>query len=91
MVYDVVYLYIHIYVYKYSKDTYCSFLMRQSFRTPQGPRSRTICNVTHLPPPIRELMAQALQGRELVDLETLELSEAQSFGSLGLGLNVASI
>ena len=91
MVYYIVYLYIHIYVYRYNKATYCSFLVRQSFRTPQGLRSRTMCNVTNLPPPIRELMAQALQGRELVDLETLELSEAQSFGSLGIGLNVASI
>jgi hypothetical protein len=40
---------------------------------------------------MRELIAQALQGKELVDLETLELSEAQSFGGLGIGLNVASI
>ena len=69
---------------KHGKATYGSFLVRQSFRTPQGPRSRTICNVTHLPPPIRELIAQALQGKELVDLETLELSEAQSFGGLAV-------
>ncbi len=31
------------------------------------------------------------KSTELVDLETLELSEAQSFGGLGIGLNVASI
>ena len=76
---------------KHGKATYCSFLVRQSFRTSQGPRSRTICNITHLPPPRRELIAQALQGKELMDLEILELSDAQSFGGLGIGLNVASI
>jgi hypothetical protein len=48
-------------------------------------------SLTHLPPLIRELIGQALQGKELVDLETLELSEAQSFGGLGIGINVASI
>ncbi|MDA8375992.1 MAG: hypothetical protein M0Z50_02755 [Planctomycetia bacterium] len=48
-------------------------------------------SLTHLPPPIRELIGQALQGKELVDLETLELSEAQSFGGLGIWINLASI
>ncbi len=91
MVYYVARMFMQKTICKHGQATYCSFPVRQSFRTPQGLRSRTMCNVTNLPPPIRELMAQALQGRELVDLETLELSEAQSFGSLGIGLNVASI
>ncbi len=91
MVYYVARMFRQKTICKHGKATYCSFLVRQSLRTPQGPRSRTICNVSHLPPPIRDLIAQALQGKELVDLETLELSEAQSFGGLGIGLNVASI
>ncbi len=91
MVYYVARMFRQKTICKHDKATYCSFLMRQSLRTPQGPRSRTICNVSHLPPPIRGLIAQALQGKALVDLETLELSEAQSFGGLGIGLNVASI
>ena len=40
---------------------------------PEGPRSRTVCNVTNLPPHIRELIAQGLRGRELVELESLEV------------------
>ena len=59
---------------KRGKATYFTFLVRQSFRTPEGPRSRTVCNVTNLPPHIRELIAQGLRGRELVDLESLEVN-----------------
>ena len=44
---------------KRGKATYFTFLVRQSFRTPEGPRSRTVCNVTKLPPHIRELIAQS--------------------------------
>src|SRR5216117_4030813 len=29
--------------------TYLSYLVRQSFRTAAGPRSRTVCNITDLP------------------------------------------
>ena len=69
---------------KRGKATYFTFLVRQSFRTPEGPRSRTVCNVTKLPPHIRELIAQCLRGKQLVDIESLELSEAQSFGGLAV-------
>ena len=31
---------------------YVSYLVRESFRTPQGPRSRTVCNITGLPPQV---------------------------------------
>jgi hypothetical protein len=40
--------------------TYVSYLVRESFRTPQGPRSRTICNITDLPAPTRELIIASL-------------------------------
>jgi hypothetical protein len=29
--------------------TYVSYLVRESFRTSQGPRSRTVCNISALP------------------------------------------
>jgi len=34
---------------KRGNTTYFTYLIRESFRTPQGPRSRTICNITALP------------------------------------------
>ena len=33
---------------KHGKATYLTYLVRESFRTPKGPRSRTICNITAL-------------------------------------------
>ena len=69
---------------KRGKATYLTYLVRESFRTPQGPRSRTLCNITALPPQTRQLIAQSLRGRNLVDLESLELSAAQSFGGLAV-------
>ena len=65
-------------------NTYLTYLVRESFRTPQGPRSRTVCNITALPAHTRELIAESLQGGSLVALETLELSEALSFGGLAV-------
>ena len=69
---------------KRGKKTYLTYLVRESFRTPKGPRSRTLCNITALPPQTRQLIAQSLRGQNLVDLESLELSEAQSFGGLAV-------
>ena len=37
--------------------TYLSFLVRESFRTADGPRSRTVCNITDLPAHTRQLIA----------------------------------
>jgi hypothetical protein len=62
--------------------TYLTYLVRESFRTPQGPRSRTVCNITPLPAGTRDLIAQSLRGRSFVPAEELELSEAMNFGGL---------
>src|ERR1039458_702490 len=43
--------------------TYVSYLVRESFRLPSGPRSRTVCNITDLPPDTRELIAASLKGQ----------------------------
>src|SRR5437764_13711778 len=39
---------------KRGNTTCLTYLVRESFRTPQGPRSRTIFNITALPPETRE-------------------------------------
>ena len=69
---------------KRGNATYLTYLVRESFRTPQGPRSRTICNITALPPPTRELISQSLRGQSLVAPDTLQLAEAWSFGGLAV-------
>ena len=64
--------------------TYLSYLVRQSFRTVAGPRSRTVCNITALPPQTRELIAQSLRGQSFVASEALQLAQAWSFGGIAL-------
>lgn len=60
--------------------TYVSFLIRESYRTANGPRGRTICNVTHLPKEVRDMVAQALRGAALVPLAQIEVNNIHSFG-----------
>src|SRR5438309_12073354 len=67
---------------KRGNTTYLTYLVRESFRTPQGPRSRTICNITALPPETRELISQSLQARSFVAAESLQLAAAWHFGGL---------
>lgn len=69
---------------RHGQTTYLTYLVRESFRTAAGPRSRTVCNITALPPPTRELIAQSLRGQRLVALETIQLSAAWSFGGLAV-------
>src|SRR6266571_4583626 len=69
---------------KHGSSTYLTFLVRESFRTPQGPRSRTICNITALPEDTRELITQSLRGQRFVATDKLELTEAWSFGGLAV-------
>src|SRR5215831_13976295 len=64
--------------------TYVSYLVRESFRTPQGPRSRTVCNISALPPEVRDLIAQALSGKSCVALEEIELTSALNYGGLAV-------
>jgi len=69
---------------KHGSCTYLTYLVRESFRTPQGPRSRTVCNITALPPQTRDLIAQSLQGQSFVSAESLQLPEAWSFGGIAV-------
>lgn len=63
---------------------YVSYLVRESFRTAQGPRSRTVCNITSLPSEVRDLVTQALRGEPMVPVQRLELADALSFGGLAV-------
>lgn len=69
---------------KRGTSTYLTYLVRESFRTPRGPRSRTICNITALPAQTRELISQSLRGQSFVVSENLALAAAWSFGGLAV-------
>lgn len=64
--------------------SYVSYLVRESFRTPNGPRSRTVCNITELPPHTRDLIAESLKGRELLPAEQIQLHAALDYGGLAV-------
>jgi transposase len=68
----------------HGKSTYFTYLVRESFRTSKGPRSRTLCNITALPPQTRELIRQSLRGQSLVAPDALDLTQAWSFGGLAV-------
>lgn len=69
---------------KRGNKTYLSYLVRESFRTAKGPRSRTVCNITGLPVHVRDLVGQALKGKCLVAVEQLQLENALSYGGLAV-------
>ena len=69
---------------KRGQSTYLTYLVRESFRTSDGPRSRTICNITALPEPTRDLIAQSLRGQSFVATDALGLTDAWSFGGLAV-------
>jgi hypothetical protein len=69
---------------KRGTKTYLSYLVRESFRTPQGPRSRTVCNISALPADVRELITAALAGKPCAALESLELQSALNYGGLAV-------
>jgi transposase len=65
-----------------SGKTYLSYLVRESFRTPEGPRSRTVCNITDLPSQTRELVAASLKGQDFLPAEQIQLHDALDYGGL---------
>src|SRR6516225_9898816 len=48
------------------------------------PRSRTVCNISALPPEVRDLIATALSGKNCVALEEIELISALNYGGLAV-------
>ena len=64
--------------------TYLTYLVRESFRTAKGPRSRTVCNITALPAPVREIIAASLRGQTFLAAQELRLHSALDYGGLAV-------
>src|SRR5437667_8299430 len=64
--------------------TYFSYLVRESFRTPAGPRSRTVCNITDLPAETRDLIVASLKGQSFVPAQNVQLHQALDYGGLAV-------
>lgn len=64
--------------------TYLTYLVRESFRTAKGPRSRTLCNLSSLPPSVRDLVAAALRGQRFVPAGDWHLQRALDYGGLAV-------
>jgi transposase len=64
--------------------TYISYLVRESFRTPDGPRSRTVCNITDLPVHTRALIVASLKGQTFLPADEVELHAALDYGGLAV-------
>ncbi len=64
--------------------TYISYLVRESFRTPDGPRSRTVCNITDLPVHTRSLIVASLKGQSFLPADQLQLHAALDYGGLAV-------
>src|SRR6266576_7145600 len=69
---------------KHGKSTYLTYLVRESFRTAKGPRSRTVCNITGLPAPLREIIAASLRGQSFLPAQDLQLHCALDYGGLAV-------
>jgi transposase len=64
--------------------TYVSYLVRESFRTAAGPRSRTVCNISKLPAEVRHMVASALGGKPLLEQDSIQVREAMDCGGLAV-------
>src|ERR1022692_4901622 len=51
---------------------------------PSGPRSRTVCNITDLPPDTRELIAASLKGQVFLPTGQVQLEAALDYGGLAV-------
>lgn len=64
--------------------TYVSYLVRESFRTAKGPRSRTVCNITELPAHTRDIVVASLKGQSFLPADQVQLHEALDYGGLAV-------
>jgi len=67
-----------------SGKTYLSYLVRESFRTAEGPRSRTVCNISDLPAQTRDLIAASLKGQDFLPADQVQLHDALDYGGLAV-------
>lgn len=66
--------------------TYCCKTVRESYRTPKGPRSRLVCNISKLPEHVQEAITALLKepGGTLVPSGLLGLGQALGFGGIAV-------
>ena len=64
--------------------TYVSYLVREAFRTAEGPRSRTVCNITQLPAATRDIIANSLKGEAFFPTSQVALHQALDYGGLAV-------
>ena len=69
---------------KRKDKTYVTYLVREAFRTAKGPRSRTICNITRLEEPLRDMIAASLRGESFIPAGELQLHSALDYGGLAV-------
>lgn len=69
---------------KKNGTTYTTILIRESFRTAQGPRTRTVCNISDLSESVRRVIAESLKGNRMVNALELELESALDYGGLAV-------
>ena len=67
-----------------SGKVYETVLVRESLRTPDGPRSRTICNISGLPPAAQQALADSLKGHTLVSPLSASLHHALDYGGIAV-------
>ncbi len=67
-----------------SGKVYETVLVRESLRTPAGPRSRTVCNITGLPHAARQALADSLKGHTLVSPLSASLHHALDYGGIAV-------
>ena len=67
-----------------AKQNLCLLPRARVLRTSEGPCSRTVCNISALPPEVRDLVAAALSDQTCVVLEQIELSQALDYGGLAV-------
>src|SRR5437660_9807458 len=84
MCFNVARMFVQVTQCKHGSATYVSYLVRESFRTPKGPRSRTICNITDLPTHTRALIIASLKGQDFLPAEQVQLHEALDYGGLAV-------
>ena len=66
--------------------TYTCKTVRESYRTPKGPRSRLVCNISKLPDHVQTAVEVLLKksGASLVPADSLGLCEALGFGGVAV-------
>ena len=63
---------------------YKSTLIKESFRTKDGPRSRTICNISKLTDKTIQVIKNTLQGTPIVNMDEIELESAVDYGGIAV-------